>query len=217
MLASALDRYLGRRDIVVLALPRGGVPVAYEVARHLGAPLDVLVVRKLGVPGNEELAMGALATGGLCVLNEEVVRNFGVTKEDIFEVTRAENHELGRRDRAYRGGRAPVDVSRKTVILIDDGVATGSTLRAAIRALRQRNPTQIVAAVPVGAPETCSQMADEADDMICAATPEPFRAVGLWYENFSQTSDDEVRELLDVRWREREQREHGEFQRAAGA
>jgi putative phosphoribosyl transferase len=175
VLASGLGRYSRRADIVVLALPRGGVPVAYEVARSLGEPLDVFVVRKLGVPGQEELAMGALASGGLCVLNDDVVRLLGITKEAILGVVRTENMELARRDRTYRGDRAPADVSGKTVILIDDGLATGSTMRAAIKALRQRNPARVVGAVPVAAPETCSEISDEADDMICAATPSPSR------------------------------------------
>lgn len=200
-LASALNKYKGT-DAIVLALPRGGVPVAYEVARGVGAPLDVFIVRKLGVPGHEELAMGALASGGLCVLNEEVVRSRGITKEDIFEATRTENHELGRRERAYRGDRGPTNIAGKIVILIDDGLATGATMRAAIRAVRQRTPTRVVAAVPVAAPETCSEMADEADEMVCAATPAPFLAVGLWYEDFSQTTDAEVRELLEAARRE---------------
>jgi predicted phosphoribosyltransferase len=172
------------------------VPVAYEVAQSLGAPLDIFVVRKLGVPGHAELAMGALASGGLVVVNDDVVRNFAVTKHDILEAARAENREIGRRDRAYRGDLAPIHVAGNAVILIDDGLATGASMRAAIRALRQRSPARIIAAVPVAAPDCCSEMADEADDVICAMTPGPFHAVGLWYEDFSPTSDDEVRELL---------------------
>ncbi|HEU5076777.1 MAG TPA: phosphoribosyltransferase [Polyangiaceae bacterium] len=215
VLAAALGKYRGT-DVIVLGLPRGGVPVAYEVARALGAPLDVFVVRKLGVPGHEELAMGALASGGLVVLNEYIVRSLGITKEDIFEVTRTENHELARRERAYRGGRAPVNSWGKTVVLIDDGLATGATMRAAIRTLRQRTPARVVAAVPVAARETCSEMADEADDMICAATPEPFQAVGPWYEDFSQTTELEIRELLEAARREQEQREQATGARAGG-
>jgi putative phosphoribosyl transferase len=216
VLASALGKYRGRTDVIVLALPRGGVPVAYEVAHALGAPLDVLVVRKLGVPGHEELAMGALASGGLCVLNDEVVRSFGITKEEIFEAARAENHELGRRDRTYRGDRAPAEVTGRTVILVDDGLATGSTLRVAIRALRQLEPAWIAAAVPVAPPDTCSEMSDEADDMVCAITPEPFHSVGLWYEDFTQTSDEEVHDLLQAARREHEYRQQGLSASAAG-
>jgi putative phosphoribosyl transferase len=208
VLASALDKYAGRADLVVLALPRGGVPVAYEAAQHLGAPLDVFVVRKLGVPGHEELAMGALASGGLCVLNQDVVRSLGISKEDILRVARQENQELSRREHTYRGERAPVDVSGKAVILIDDGLATGSTMRAAIQAVRQKKPARVVAAVPVAPPETCSEMSDEADDMVCAVTPEPFYAVGPWYADFSQTTDEEVRELLEASRREQERREY---------
>jgi putative phosphoribosyl transferase len=198
VLASELSKYSGRTDVVVLALPRGGVPVAYEVARRLAAPLDVFVVRKLGVPGHEELAMGALASGGLWVLNEDVVKSLDISKEEILRAIHVENRELFRRERAYRGERAAVDVSRSTVILVDDGLATGATMRVAIQALRKRNPARVVAAVPVAAPETCSELSAEADEMICAATPQPFFAVGPWYDDFSQTTDDEVRELLEA-------------------
>jgi putative phosphoribosyl transferase len=207
VLALELGKYAGRTDVTLLALPRGGVPVAYEVARALGAPLDVFVVRKLGVPGHEELAMGALASGGVCVLNDEVIRSHGITKEDILEATRAEGQELGRRDRAYRGDRPPAEISGKTVIVIDDGLATGSTMRAATQAVRQRAPARVVAAVPVAAPETCSEMREEADEMICAITPEPFYAVGFWYDDFSPTSDEEVRNLLEKARRAQEQRQ----------
>ncbi|HMJ01544.1 MAG TPA: phosphoribosyltransferase [Conexibacter sp.] len=196
LLASALVRYSGRTDVLVLALPRGGVPVAYEVARQLAAPLDVIVVRKLGVPGDEELAMGALASGGICVLNQDVVRDRGISKEAIFEVTRTEHRELSRREQAYRGERPVADACGKTAILIDDGLATGATMRAAIRALRQHSPARVIAAVPVAAPETCAEMSEEADEMVCAATPEPFEAVGVWYRDFAETSDEQVRELL---------------------
>jgi putative phosphoribosyl transferase len=190
--------------------------VAYEVAQGLRAALDVFVVRKLGAPEHEELAMGALASGGLCILNEDVVRRLGITKDDISRAIRAEVLELRRRDRAYRGDRAPVDVSGKTVILIDDGLATGATMRVAIQALRRREPARIVAAVPVAAPETCSGMSELADEMVCAATPESFFAVGSWYQDFSHTSDEEVRGLLEAARREQEQREGGHSVFAGG-
>jgi putative phosphoribosyl transferase len=207
-LAFALRAYRGRPDLLVLALPRGGVPVAYEVARSLEAPLDVFVVRKLGVPGHEEFAMGALASGGLCLVNDEVVRELGISTADIRRTARLESQELARRELAYRGERPPADVAGKTVVLVDDGLATGSTMRVAVRALRQRGAARIVAAVPIGAPESCAEMAGEADDAICAVTPEPFYAVGQWYEDFTQTSDEEVRELLEAARREHEERRH---------
>jgi len=216
MLAAALGKYVGRSDLLVLALPRGGVPVAYEVARSLRAPLDVFVVRKLGVPGHTELAMGALASGGLCVLNDDVVRSLGIREQDIRNTASAESQELERRERAYRGQRAPVAVAGKTVILIDDGLATGSTMRAAIQALRQRDPARIVAAVPVAALDTCAELSHETDEMVCATTPEPFFAVGRWYEDFSQTSDEEVGALLEAARRTQEQREHDPSPRAEG-
>jgi predicted phosphoribosyltransferase len=196
-LAAALGRYAGRPDVVVLALPRGGVPVAHEVARALGAPLDVFVVRKLGVPGHEELAMGALATPGVRVLNEPVVRGLGIPPHVIDAVARQEEAELARRERLYRGDRPPLDVRGQTVILVDDGLATGATMHAAVRALRQRQPARIVVAVPTAAAEACEALETEADDVVCAVTPEPFYSVGLWYDDFEQTTDDEVRALLD--------------------
>ena len=196
LLAAQLGEYAGRADVLVLALPRGGVPVAAEVAHALGAPLDVYVVRKLGVPGQEELAMGAIATGGVRVLNDEVVRVLRVSEEVIDAVAAEEGQELERREREYRGDRPPPDVRGRIVILVDDGLATGSTMRAAVAALRRQGPARIVMAVPVGAPETCGEMQEEADEAVCARTPEPFYAVGLWYEDFSQTTDDEVRDLL---------------------
>ncbi len=195
-LAARLKEYAGRTDVLVLALPRGGVPVAYEVAKELGAPLDVFLVRKLGVPGQEELAMGAIASGGVRVLNEDVVSYFGIPGEVIDIVGADERRELERRERTYRNGRPPPDVTGRVVILIDDGLATGSTMRAAAAALRAQRPARIVVAVPVSAPETCEQFKSEVDEVICAATPEPFRGVGLWYRDFSQTTDEEVRELL---------------------
>jgi putative phosphoribosyl transferase len=195
-LAEKLTRYAGERDVVVLALPRGGVPVAYEVARALRAPLDVFVVRKLGVPGHEEVAMGAVASGGARVLNEDVVRGLGIPEHAIDAVATWERRELTRRERLYRGDRPPPDVRDKTVIVVDDGLATGASMHAAITALRAHHPARIVVAVPTASSETCEALRPLVDDVICATTPEPFHAVGLWYEDFSQTTDDEVRELL---------------------
>jgi predicted phosphoribosyltransferase len=195
-LARKLGRYAGRSDVVVLGLPRGGVPVAYEVARALRAPLDVFLVRKLGVPGHEELAMGAIASGGVRVLNEEAVRKLDISEEVLDEVAAEEGRELERRERAYRDGRPPPVVRGKIVTLVDDGLATGSTMRAAVAALRRLGPSRIVVAVPVGAPETCAELGEEADESVCAHMPDPFLAVGLWYEDFSQTTDEEVHDLL---------------------
>jgi putative phosphoribosyl transferase len=195
-LAKSLTDYAGRPDVVVLGLPRGGVPVAFEVARALRTPLDVFVVRKLGVPGHEELALGAIATGGTRVLNPDVVRVLNISPETIEEVTRSQEQELHRRELAYRGERPPLDVRQRTVILVDDGLATGATMRAGVAALRQRQPAKVVVAVPVAAPSTCEEFAREVDSLVCARTPEPFGAVGLWYRDFSQTTDDEVRDLL---------------------
>ena len=196
VLAEKLAAYANRPDVLVLALPRGGVPVAYEVARALGTPLDVFVVRKLGVPGYEELAMGAVATGGVRVLNDQLVERLGVPEHIIDAVAARERRELARRERLYRGGRPPPDVRGRTVILVDDGLATGATMHAAIQALRQQNPARIVIAVPTASPETCEEMKARADDVICAITPEPFHAVGRWYQDFSQTTDEEVAALL---------------------
>jgi predicted phosphoribosyltransferase len=196
VLAEGLTGYVNRPDVVVLALPRGGVPVGSEVARALHAPLDVFVVRKLGVPGHEELALGAIASGGTRVLNDDVVHVLHISPETIEAVTRGEEQELQRRESAYRGHRPPLDVRGRTVILVDDGLATGATMRAAVAALRQRLPTKVVVAIPVAAPSTCEEFAREVDSLVCARTPEPFGAVGLWYEDFSQTTDDEVRALL---------------------
>jgi predicted phosphoribosyltransferase len=195
-LAAALGDYAGRDDLVVLALPRGGVPVAYEVAQALGAPLDVFLVRKLGVPGREELAMGAIASGGVRVLNDEAVRILHIGPDVIDAVTREELLELERRERAYRDDRPAPEVRGKTVLLIDDGLATGSSMRAAVLALRRRHPARVVVAVPVGAPDTCAELKRVADDCVCARAPEPFAAVGVWYDDFTQTTDAEVRELL---------------------
>src|ERR1700726_1255747 len=196
VLAERLAAYANRPDVLVLALPRGGVPVAYEVARSLGAPLDVFVVRKLGVPGYEELAMGAIATGGVRVLNDQLVERLGIPAHMIDAVAARERQELARRERLYRGGRPPPDVRGRTAILVDDGLATGATMHAAIEALRQQKPARIVVAVPTASPEACEEMKAKADDVICAITPEPFHAVGRWYQDFSQTTDEEVSVLL---------------------
>ncbi len=195
-LAGLLPQYAARDDVIVLALPRGGVPVAYEIARALGAPLDVFLVRKLGVPGHAELAMGAIASGGTRVLNEEIVAGLGISPELIDAVAARESVELSRRERAYRGDRPPIDVRNRIVILIDDGLATGATMRAAAAALRQAGPREIVVAVPLASRETCEAFRAEVDVVVCASTPEPFYAVGLWYEDFAQTTDAEVRDLL---------------------
>ena len=195
-LAAQLDSYAHRPDTLVLGLPRGGLPVAFEVAQALDAPLDIFLVRKLGLPGQEELAMGAIASGGVTVLNSEVVDLLGVPSHVIDAVAAREQRELERRERLYRDDRLPLDVRGKTVILVDDGLATGATMRAAVNALREHQPAQIIVAVPIAAPETCDALRAEVDKIVCAITPEPFYAVGLWYENFMQTSDDEVRDLL---------------------
>lgn len=195
-LVEQLSAYANRPDTLVLALPRGGVPVAYEVAKALGAPLDVFQVRKLGLPGHEELAMGAIATGGVRVLNPEVVEYLRIPEEVIDEVTERERRELERRERLYREGRPALSAQGRVVILVDDGLATGSTMRAAVLALRQQQPASIVVAVPVAAKQTCEDLQSVADEVICGVTPDPFYAVGLWYEDFAQTTDEEVRELL---------------------
>src|ERR1043166_771870 len=196
-LASRLSEYANRDDVLVLALPRGGVPVAYEVAKTLRAPLDIFLVRKLGVPGHEELAMGAIATGGVRVLNDDVVGYLDIPADVIDAVAEMELGELERRERAYRGNRPEPDVRGKIVILIDDGLATGSTMRAAAKALPQQDPEGIVVAVPVSASETCDEYRMGVDEIVCAQTPEPFLGVGMWYRDFSQTTDQEVREILN--------------------
>ena len=206
-LAAQLAKYANREDVLVLALPRGGVPVAFEVAKALRAPLDIFLVRKLGVPGHEELAMGAIATGGVRVLNPDVVDYLGIPASVIDAVAADELRELDRRERAYRGDRPEPDVRGKTVILVDDGLATGSTMRAAAAALRQQGPDRIVVAVPVSAPQTCDEYRMGVDEIICVKTPEPFYGVGLWYADFSQTTDEEVRELLERARNEIDQRE----------
>ena len=207
-LAARLTAYANRSDVLVLALPRGGVPVAFEVAHALDAPLDIFLVRKLGLPGQEELAMGAIASGGVTVLNSEVVDTLRIPDHVIDQVAAQEQRELERRERLYRDDRSPPDVRGKTVILVDDGLATGATMYAAAAALRELGPDRIVVAVPTAAPETCDAFRDAVDEIVCAITPDPFYAVGLWYEDFSQTTDDEVRELL-ARAHPLVAREHG--------
>jgi predicted phosphoribosyltransferase len=196
-LAEHLEQYADRDDVVVLALPRGGVPVGYEVARALGAPLDVFIVRKLGVPGQPELAMGAIATGGVRVLNQNVVNQLSVTDAQLERVESMEREELERREELYRHGREPEDPTDKVVLLVDDGLATGASMRAAVQAVKQKNPARVVVAVPTAAEDTCNAFRDTVDDVICAMTPSPFMAVGMWYQDFRQTTDDEVRELMD--------------------
>ena len=196
LLAELLRGYAGRDDVIVLALPRGGVPVGYEVAKELGAPLDVFMVRKLGVPRHAELAMGAIASGGVLVLDEDLIGSLGIGKEQVQQAIATELRELERREAAYRDGRNLPQLESKTVILVDDGLATGATMRAAALAVREQRPARIVVAVPVAAAETCRELRADADEIVCAATPRPFGAVGLWYEDFSQTSDEEVRGLL---------------------
>jgi putative phosphoribosyl transferase len=196
LLADALDRYRGRDDVLVLALPRGGLPVAFEVARSLGAPLDVLIVRKLGTPGQPELAMGAVASGGVRVLNDEVVSMLHIDEAAIQRVAEREEQELKRRELAYRGNHGLPDMRGLIVILVDDGLATGSTMRAGIRALRQLGPGKIVIAVPHGPPDTCETVRAEADELVCLEMPDPYLAVGCWYRSFPQLEDDEVRAYL---------------------
>ena len=197
-LAEHLGRYAGRDDVVVLGLPRGGVPVAYEVARALGAPLDVFLVRKLGVPGHEELAMGAIASGGVRVLNDDVLAATRVTDKAVEAVAARELERLQDQERAYRGDRPPLDVRGRVAILVDDGLATGASMRAAVEALRDRGAGSIVVAVPTAPTETCEALREEVDDVVCAQTPDPFMAVGLWYRDFAPVSDAEVAELLSA-------------------
>lgn len=200
-LAKAMTNYRDRQDLLVLALPRGGVPVAYELAEALHAPLDLILVRKLGSPGQQELAMGAIASGGVRVLNEELVSYLHVSEETLEKVAAREQKELERRERAYRGDRPWPEITGKCVILVDDGVATGATMRVAIKALRKQNPKEVVVAVPVAPPGTIEVLRREADDVVCLAMPEPFTAIGLWYVNFSQVSDEEVTEQLERAWK----------------
>ena len=196
-LAAYLRNYAGRKDVLVLGLPRGGVPVAFEVARSLNAPLDVCIVRKLGVPRYEELAMGAIGLGGVRVLNKEVIEGWNISEAEIDKVIAREQQELDRRDLLYRGGRPFPDIAGKVIILVDDGIATGATLRAAISSLRQQQPKGIVVATPVAPQSICKSLQAEVDDVVCLATPEPFFAIGQWYMDFGQTSDAEVQELLE--------------------
>ncbi len=198
LLSHKLKAYADRHDVLILALPRGGVPVAREIARLLHAPLDVFLVRKLGAPGQEELAMGAIASGGVRVLNDEVVQALRVSSRVIDFVTARESQELARREHLYRDGRPAAEIAGRTLIVADDGLATGSTMRAAIAALRQAKPTRIVVAVPVAAARTCEEFAGEVDELVCIHTPEPFYSVGFWYEDFSQTGDEEIREMLEL-------------------
>jgi predicted phosphoribosyltransferase len=196
-LALHLLKYANRSDVIVLALPRGGVPVAYEVALALDVPLDIFIVRKLGLPGNEELAIGAIASGGIRVLNEDIIHMLHLPQELIDQVARQERQELQRRERSYRGDRPPLDLHSKTIILVDDGLATGASMRAAVAGLRTQNPRRIVVAVPTAAPETCQAFELEVDEVVCAITPEPFLGVGRWYDNFSQTTDEGVRFFME--------------------
>ena len=195
-LATRLKSYANRPDVVVLGLPRGGVPVAYEVAKVLNAPLDICLVRKLGVPGHKELAMGAIASGGVRVLNYDVVSWLGISGKTIDEVAARELRELQRRDRAYRGDRPEPELHHRIVILVDDGIATGSTMRAAISVIKSQHPAHLIVAVPVAPPQTCQDLKSEVDEVVCLMAPEAFYAIGLWYEDFSQTTDEEVHELL---------------------
>lgn len=217
VLASRLDAYADRPDVVVLALPRGGVPVAYEVATRLQAPLDIFLVRKLGVPGHPELAMGAIAENGARVMNEEIVHYLAIPASAIDRVAEAEQQEMARRERTYRGDRPAPAIAGRTVILVDDGLATGATMKAAVQGLRQLQPAQIVVAVPVGASETCEELSHLADQVLCATTPDPFQAVGLWYEQFNQTTDDEVIELLEAASRQQLGRQPAPLSTGPGA
>lgn len=200
LLAEVLKVYAGRTDVLILALPRGGVPVAFEVAQALKAPLDLMLVRKLGVPGQEELAMGAIATGGMRILNQELVEGLNIPEAALEAVVNKEKRELERRERAYRGDRPVPKIRNRYIILIDDGVATGATMRAAVSALRQQQPMQIIIGTPVAPPDAVDKLEQEANEVICLATPEPFFAIGRWYVSFPQTSDGEVRTLLARAW-----------------
>jgi putative phosphoribosyl transferase len=209
-LAMRLGKYSNRDDVIVLGTPRGGVPVAFEVAAALNLPLDIFVVRKLGVPGHEELAFGAIASGGIRVIDQDIVDGYGMTTEDVEDVTRVEQREMQRRERAYRGGRPPLRVSGLTVILVDDGIATGASIRAGIRALRQMNPARIVVAVPVAPPSTCNSLRPEVDELVCLETPEMFFGVGQFYADFSEVTDEEVNDLLARAWHQSAERKNSD-------
>jgi putative phosphoribosyl transferase len=198
VVAARLQHYAGRSDVVVLGLARGGVPVAHQVARRLGAALDVFIVRKLGVPGQEELAMGAIASGGVLVVNEDVVHELGISQAELERVALEEQEALERRERTYRNDHEPLPLGNRVVIVVDDGLATGASMRAAIAALRPRLPARIVVAVPLASAQTCAELHAEADEVVCAVTPEPFYAIGSWYRDFTQTTDAEVRALLSA-------------------
>jgi predicted phosphoribosyltransferase len=195
-LAEELTNYQNREDVILLALPRGGVPVGYEIARELGIRLDVYLVRKLGVPGHEELAFGAISTGGVKTFNEDVVRSVGLTDREIDPVVEREEAELRRREEAYRGDAPAPEIEDQVAILVDDGLATGASMRAAVESVRQQGPKETVVAVPTAPPDTCQKLSRTADAVYCLMTPEPFGGVGAWYEDFAQTSDEEVRELM---------------------
>jgi putative phosphoribosyl transferase len=197
LLAQKLAAYAGRHDVIVLALPRGGVPVAFEIARALQAPLDVLLVRKLGVPGHEEYAMGAIATGGICILQSDVIRQLAIPQASVDDLVQRKQEELAQRERLYRSNRPAPNLEGCIAIVVDDGLATGSTMLAAIHALRQARPARMIIAIPVGARESVARLQAEVDEIVCLSIPENFQAVGLWYEDFNQTSDDEVIHLLD--------------------
>jgi putative phosphoribosyl transferase len=199
-LAERLKNYAGRADVIVLAAPRGGVPVAFEISEALNLPLDVFVLRKLGVPGHEELAFGAIASGGIRVIDPDIVEGYGMTGSDIERVSRKEQEEMRRREIAYRGTRAPLKVRGRTVILVDDGIATGASIRAGIQALRQLSPARIVVAVPVAPPSTCARLRYQTDELVCLQMPEPFYGVGQFYADFSEVTDDEVKQLLERAW-----------------
>ena len=197
-LAKELMKYAGRPDVIVLALPRGGVPVGYQVARALRVPLDIFLVRKLGVPDQEELAMGAIASGGIRVLNQDIIRLLDIPEGVIEAATAREQKEIERREHAYRGDRPKPEIRGRTIIIVDDGLATGATMRAAVRALRVQSPSTIIVAVPTGAPDTCEELQKEADDAICLTKPYPFFSIGSWYDDFSQTTDEEVKSILRI-------------------
>lgn len=206
LLAHRFEHYLGDPAVIVLALPRGGVPVGYEIARRIGARLDVLVVRKVGVPGYAELAMGAIASDGILIADQRVIDMLGISRTAFDAVVTRERAELERRDRAFRAGRPRLDLADKTVVLVDDGLATGASMAAAIDAVRARTPARVIVGVPVAPPEVCDALGDRADEMVCLLTPARLHAVGVWYRDFTQTGDDEVRALLDAAEREREAR-----------